>query len=110
MSPENENNGGPFFDDDGQPVNVVGFDYAALDPSPPEALPADDAIRLRQEVLGRMLTTLTTGKAGLEQIGRRTLIFAFLCGKLDCTQEQLARRLNLSPGRISQLLTEIENA
>ena len=101
----------PYFDDDGQPVNVTDFDYASLDPESPRALADDDAGRIRQQTLCRTFAMLTSGKNSVETIGRKCLLMAFLAGQApEKTQSDIAKRLGLSPGRVSQLLAEIETA
>ncbi len=87
--------------EDGQPVNVVW-------PSDPDdELHEADAARLRQETLCRLLQCLTT-KANARQAGQRALLLSYLLHIGDCrTQRQLAKRLGVTPGRVSQGLNSL---
>ena len=91
------------FDDDSQPVGTVDFDFGAVEREP-EAAAHEEAARMRQETTLRLLQFLTT-KATAKQAGQRLHMLAFLLHASDCrTQRDLARRLRLTPGRVSQAL------
>ena len=95
------------FDDDGQPIGTTEIDFEAMDArlagEEPEPIQQDEA-RSRQETARRLLMLLTTN-ADSYRAGQRAILLAYLCGVSDCqTQAELAERMSLSPGRISQAL------
>lgn len=94
------------FDDRGEVVPTVGFDFDAVEAHPdgePEQS-QDDVARARRETLFRLLHCLTTG-AGTKRIGQRALVLAFLAGATPFkTQKELAAKLGVSAGRVSQIL------
>ena len=95
------------FDESGEPCGSIGFDFDEVDarlageePEPP----AQAAARARQEATRRLLMLLATN-ADSYRVGQRTILLAYMLGVSDCqTQAELAERMNLSPGRISQAL------
>ena len=89
------------FDDDGNPVLTVEPVYPD---DAPEADTREDTLAAILELLrnlteddGQPLPPLLTGQ--------RLHLLAYLAGVTDCrTQRQLATRLNVSPGRVTQIL------
>lgn len=60
--------------------------------------------------LGALLEWLAAG-GNVKKAGRRTILFTHLTGRGGCrTDAELARRLNITAGRFSQLRAEIEAA
>jgi hypothetical protein len=95
------------FDDEGRVVGTSEIDFEAMDArlagEEPEPIQQDEA-RSRQETARRLLMLLTTN-ADSYRAGQRAILLAYLCGVSDCqTQAELAERMSLSPGRISQAL------
>ena len=69
--------------------------------------PQDDPRSDFQEKLAGFLQWLAAGNS-VEQAGRRAILLAHLAGKSGCKNDkELARKLNISGGRISQLRAEI---
>lgn len=67
----------------------------------------------RRELLGRMLDFLTGDSLEPEQIGRRLLLLASLTGAgraAELTNLELAGLLKVSPGRVSQIKSSLENS
>lgn len=90
------------FDSEGRPVAVTLPFY-----SPPDDDTQDDPRSDFQEKLAGFLQWLAAG-ATVEQAGRKAILLAHLAGKSGCkTDKELARRLNISGGRVSQLRAEI---
>jgi hypothetical protein len=95
------------FDDDSQIVGTTEIDFDAMDArlagEEPEPIQQDEA-RSSQEATRRLLMLLTTN-ADSYRAGQRAILLAYLLGVSDCqTQAQLAERMSLTPGRISQAL------
>ena len=93
------------FDEDRRPVLAVDFPHgevaARVDG---EAEPSQDEGRLRRECFFKLLYFLTT-RAGSKRIGQRVLVLAYLTGATPFrTQKQLAAKLGVSAGRVSQIL------
>jgi len=89
------------FDEAGHPVAVSHPIYETADEA------QDDPRSDFQEKLANFLQWLADG-ATVEQAGRKAILLAHLAGKSGCkTDKELARRLNISGGRISQLRAEI---
>ena len=89
------------FDEGLHPVAVTHPVYETPDET------QDDPRREFQEKLARLLQWLAAG-SNVEQAGRKVLLLAHLAGKSGCkTDRELARRLNISGGRLSQLRAEI---
>ena len=89
------------FDEAGHPVAVSDPVYETADDT------QDDPRSDFQEKLATFLEWLAAG-ATVEQAGRKAILLAHLAGKSGCkTDKELARRLNISGGRISQLRAEI---
>jgi hypothetical protein len=94
------------FDEARRPILAVDFPHgevaARLDA---EAEPdRQDESRLRRETLCRFLA-FVSAHGSARTVGSRVLLLAFLLGQSDSkTQRALARRLRLSPGRVSQML------
>ncbi len=90
------------FDESGHPVAVSPPVYETPDDDTQDA-PRSDF----QEKLADFLQWLVAD-ATVEQAGRKAILLAHLAGKSGCkTDKELARRLNISGGRISQLRAEI---
>jgi hypothetical protein len=86
--------------DDGRVVPAIEFVY----PEASGELSEDDAVRLRRESIIRLLGFLCH-RGTPRKIGVRVLLLAHLLGTGDCrTQRELAARLRISPGRVSQAL------
>ncbi|MEI7733736.1 MAG: helix-turn-helix domain-containing protein [Verrucomicrobiota bacterium] len=94
------------FDDDGNRIGQTGFDYDAMDGTQ-EPQDRDDA-RARQELFRRVIQFLASGEAPAVAVGRRVILLAHLLHDNAVTQRQLARKLRLSPGRVSQLLNVVK--
>ena len=89
------------FDEAGHPVAVSCPVYETPDET------QDDPRREFQEKLATFLQWLAAG-SNVEQAGRKVILLAHLAGKSGCKNDkELARRLNISGGRISQLRAEI---
>jgi hypothetical protein len=96
-----------YFDSDGRPCQVQ--DPAVYDePDPAET----DAGALRVEfaaALAALLVWIGDSKTVLAA-GRRALIVSHAAGKSGCKSDaELAQRLNISKGRVSQLRAELED-
>jgi hypothetical protein len=88
------------FDEAGHPVAVSHPVYE------PDESRGDDARKDFQEKIAGFLGWMASGS--VRQAGRRAILLAHLAGKSGClTDRQLAKKLNISPGRISQLRSEI---
>lgn len=69
----------------------------------------DDVARVRREVIRRLLNFLTADEAAALAVGRRVILLVHLLGGDRAkTQRELARRLGLSFGRISQMLNALK--
>lgn len=85
------------FDGDGSPIATADFAY-------PGDAPEDGTREDTQAAIVEFLRQLTEDTPAL-LAGQRLHLLAFLAGASDCqTQRQLAARLNVSPGRITQIL------
>jgi hypothetical protein len=63
-----------------------------------------------EEVVSEFLRMMTANGNAL-QVGQRMIVLAYLAGKTDCrTHAELAERLNISAGRVSQILSDIPMA
>ncbi len=101
------------FDDDQHPVGVVEFDYAAVDGEAETDAPVDSVsdARLvfdRRQAICGLLALLTAGDATAQTIGARALLLAVLvkAGTGHQTQREIAKRLHITPGRLSQIKRE----
>jgi hypothetical protein len=96
------------FDDDNRPVPAVGFDFDAVDGEPASA---EDICRFQQEIIVRLLDFLET-KGKPAHVGRRAILLGHLI-RPSATQQSLAARLGVTPGRVCQelkiLKLEIDN-
>jgi hypothetical protein len=92
-----------FFDDGGQPTAVTWPEYSTDDPEAD-----DDQARLRREIVTRLLVFLATSGTA-SAIGRKCVLYSWLAGLLPDvrTQADLARHMELTPGRVSQLLNAL---
>ena len=100
--------GGLAFDESGVPVATVDFDFDEVcrhldGDSAAEASETDEKQNCH-EVIRIFLRYISQGTP--KEIGRRVQLAAYDLKELDgCrTQRQLAKRMRLSPGRVSQLL------
>jgi hypothetical protein len=86
------------FDDSGERVAVV------LPDSESEGdVPQTDSLRILKN-----LVALLTENATPLQTGQRMHLIAYLVGVSDCkTHAEVARQLNVSPGRVSQISREL---
>ncbi|HXR47408.1 MAG TPA: hypothetical protein VN784_08190 [Candidatus Limnocylindrales bacterium] len=62
------------------------------------------ARRIRHEARKELLGQLVEDDADMERVYQRTMLAAFLAGLLSVSQRQLAEILEISEGRVSQLL------
>ena len=92
------------FDEDHRAIAVTLLSYDTADDG------GHDAAAQRREMISGLLRLLTTGNATAAATGRRLLVVAYLTGSLeDCkTNRALADRLHISPGRVTQLINEIQ--
>jgi hypothetical protein len=89
------------FDDEGNPVPVV--EPAVYDPEPE----ADGDRGDLREAIGNFVEMLA-GVGDAKLTGQVVQVLAFLAGRTPCrTKAELAARLKVSPGRISQILQAI---
>lgn len=84
--------------DNSQIVPSVDFDY------PLEAGDLDES-RAKQELLRLMLEKLPV--KSITGTGQRFIAFLFLIEETGMTQAQLAKRMNVTPGRVSQILNTV---
>ena len=67
----------------------------------------DQAHAVAGHVLGEFIRRLCADGDALTA-GRRLMLLAYLAGQLECsTNRELARKLKVSPGRVSQLMAEL---
>ena len=108
------------FDDGGNRIPALGFDYEAVDSRISSETSQDtfsaadlaDAVRIAmQETTVRLLQDLCAGSATDREVGRRAIL-KLHCVRPESTHKELAERLGLTEGRISQLLmlSKRENA
>jgi hypothetical protein len=90
------------FDDTGNAVEAIGFDYDSLDPQEPESR-ADAG-----EAVGKLLSWLCDGQ-DVQSIGRRTVLVGCLLSLPGSpkTLRALGRRLGLSHEHARRLLRGI---
>jgi hypothetical protein len=94
------------FDDDGQAVPAVDFDFADVQGWDDEI----DTGPLRQirravqkETIVRLIQHLTSGNPSAEHLGRRVHYLAFRLGQSPCkTQADLAQKLGISEAAVSK--------
>jgi hypothetical protein len=96
------------FDDSGQRVPVVEFDFAALEDEA-ERNDRERVERYNREKLGDFVRfacdAILSGNPSAEVAGRRAYFFAFLLKQPPfVTQAELSKHLGLSKGAISQQL------
>lgn len=96
------------FDDDGNQVPTVDFDYAALDAPTSSELSAADAARLRQQTLVRSLKFLCTGRCNPRTVGRRVMLLRHVITQEPPTQRELARMMAVSEARISAAVKSLK--
>lgn len=98
--------------ENGVPVLATGPDweaiYARLDGESIEADAASEERQNSHEVIRAFLHHISQGTP--KEIGRRVLLAAYDLKELDgCrTQRQLAKRMQLTPGRVSQILNTVK--
>jgi len=102
------------FDDDGQAVGAVDFDFDSLDKeTEPEGVDSVADARLcfdRRQAVSAVLEILTHD-ATPKQAGQRAFILAHALKLGTCkTQRELAGQLGITPGRVSQLLNTVRRA
>jgi hypothetical protein len=102
------------FDDAGDVVPSVGFDYAAVD----GAFANEDAIRSRAEELDRnrqqedvirLIEWLTSGAPSLAEIGRRTLTLRHHL-RPETSQKKLAARCGITEAALSMRLSKLRRS
>jgi hypothetical protein len=97
----------PAYDDFGEPVAVSEFRFP-VDGEPDQQLGALAAQRSRLEIITRLIGLLAAGDA--KKAGRRVHALAFILHASDCrNQRDLAKRLGVTPGRVSQILNEVKH-
>ena len=98
------------FDDDGRPVHVTDFDFAALEAERRDH--ENDAHYYRDKLVEFVRFTcdaLLAGNPSAEIAGRRAYFFALVLKQPPfSSQAELARHLGLTEGRISQQLKEFQ--
>lgn len=103
-------NGQTFFDDASRPVAVEEIDFAAMD-ARLAGEGQDDGKRERvaqQEAAIRILQVVCDGGATAEEAGRRAILLLQTLRPVK-SQRAIARQLNMTPGRVSQLLNALRN-
>ena len=98
--------------EDGQPVAVAPFDYPdepdGAQPTPPNSIDEAHVALNRRQAAGVILGILTHG-ATVKQAGQRAFVLSHALRLGTCrTQRELAARLHLTPGRVSQLLNTLK--
>ena len=95
------------YDDDGAVVPTVGPDWSRILADLDGEEIADVAGRL--EAVNRLFHRLLAGKPRAIEAGRRLYLLAHYAGHSPCaTQRELAKRLGLTIGRVSQRLKAIK--
>jgi DNA-directed RNA polymerase specialized sigma subunit len=90
------------FDEAGEPVAVSHPVYETADDGDLDTIRAD-----AQTIIGEFLSMMTAGATAL-QVGQRMIVLAYLAGRVEAnTQRELARALNVSPSRVTQIMAEI---
>jgi len=93
--------------ENGSPVPTADFDYGSIDErlSEDRELSARDASRLRREVIARTMAFLTD-RGSVKFVGQQAIVTAFIIKATPAikTQKQLAEKLGVSAGRVSQIL------
>ena len=90
------------FDEAGEPVAVSHPVYETADDDEGDTIRAD-----AQTIIGEFLRMMTASATAL-QVGQRMIVLAYLTGKFEAnTQRELATALNVSPGRVTQIMAEI---
>lgn len=98
-----DNAASPAFDDDSRPCGVTMPDIFGDDPEPS----ADNRLE-SQEIVAGFIRLLESQNLPPLAIGQQVVVLAYLTGQSDCrTQRELARRLNVSPGRVCQILRDL---
>ena len=98
--------------EDGQPVAVAPFDYPdepdEAQPTQPNSIDEAHVALDRRQAAAVILEILTRG-ATVKQAGQRAFILSHALRLGTCrTQRELAARLRLTPGRVSQLLNTLK--
>jgi DNA-directed RNA polymerase specialized sigma24 family protein len=107
--------GATAFDDHGKPVQAVGFVYPAdePEPEPPDAVDGAAAARTafdRRRAAAAIIEILIAGTT-MKQAGQRAFVLAYVLKLCPCrTQKELAKRLGVTPGRVSQILNAVKRA
>src|SRR5690349_9148488 len=85
---------------------AIAFDESGAVPSVDFDYPQDEPLRERQGLLVQLLASIPVDNPRMT--GIRFLFFMFLLGPAEChTQAELARRLKVTPGRVSQILNTL---
>ena len=96
------------FDDAGGVVPSVGFDFDAVDGVAPNDAPIrerfDEIERLK--IVRAVLAMLQATTNDAQEIGRRVQVFSHLLTQRE-SQRALAKRMNLTPGRVTQIKHEL---
>ena len=98
------------FDDDGHPVGVTEFDFAAVDRDAAiEDLRAEFIREIQHDTERRLLALLLDGNASVKEVGFRAHVIAFGLGchpaeKEIRTQMELAKYLKTSQSAVSRCI------
>ena len=93
------------FDDQGQPILTENFEYPRETPA--ERATREAAMKFWQERTVGLLQLLATG-TNARKVGLRVITLCFLLGQYaGMSQAKRAKKLNVTPGRLSQMLAQL---
>ena len=93
------------FDDDSTPVPFEDFDYDAVEGREAEnfeSLKDNEIARIKREVIAEVFKFLANPDLNYREIGRRAVLINYAINKP--IQRQVARQLELTDGRVSQII------
>ena len=99
-----------FFDDAGNRVPVCEMDFAAMD-ARLAGEHQDDGVserKAQQEAVIRILQVVCANDATAEESGRRAILLLQTFRPVK-SQREIANQLNMTPGRVSQLLNALKH-
>jgi hypothetical protein len=107
------------FDDNGRPVAVTDFDFAAIDEAERAAERASYENKIAalegkykenlRQLIRFIFETFLDGNPPPKVVGERVYFLAFHSSQTSYTQQtQLAKRLNVTPSLVSQRLKSLE--